>query len=302
MRLTKKRKSLMHTFIEIGIVTRDGAGVSAAMEGAFDIFRRHEKRYNFFDPRSVLSKLNRRRTGKLSRELSTMLGTCLSMSEKSGGAFDITVGPLLRLWDFGAESPRIPEDREIRDILPLVDYRRITLDDNHLTLPEGVNLDLSGVVKGFAVDDACRFLRRRGFSHAMVNGGRNIRVLGKNKRGEAWRIGIVNPRNEEELVGILTLDDESVATSGDYENFFFLDGTRYHHLLDPKTGRPVSTCMSATVISPRAALADILSTTAFVLGPDRGKELLVEMGCQGVFITESGIEATKGLEGKLQLL
>ncbi|MDQ7824852.1 MAG: FAD:protein FMN transferase [Candidatus Eremiobacteraeota bacterium] len=301
--LMKDTRDMMHTFIEISLAGDDGDATRDLLEKGFKIFKRYEKRYNFFDPASTLSRLNRsRRPFKASRELFRMLKVCLSISRISHGAFDITVGPLVKLWDFSAPDPRIPEDQEIKRVLKTIGYRTITLTDDRIEKKPGIRIDLSGVVKGFAVDDACDFFIKKGIGQAMVNGGRNIRVIGRTMRQEPWRIGILNPRNQEELMAVLSLEDEAVATSGDYENYFIKNGVWYHHLLDPATGHPVSHCQSATVISRSAALTDMLSTTAFILGPDKGMPVLKAFGCEGVFITKEGILSTPGIGKKLEIL
>ncbi len=301
--IVKDTRDMMHTFIEISLAGNDDKTTRELLEKGFNIFKRYEKRYNFFDPASTLCSLNRsRRPFKASQELYRMLQMCLSISEKSRGAFDITVGPLVRLWDFSSPDPEVPHDLDIKRVLETIGYRNITLTRDRIEKKPGIQIDLSGVVKGFAVDEACDFFIKKGIRQAMVNGGRNIRVIGRNMRGEPWRIGILNPRNPEELLAVLSIEDEAVATSGDYENYFVKNGVRYHHLLDPATGHPVSHCQSATVLSRSAAMTDMLSTTAFVLGPEKGKPVLEAFGCEGVFITEEGISSTPGIGKKLEIL
>lgn len=296
---------LMHTYIEIKVVDSNTLLAQSALDGAFQIFTEYESKYNFYNPESILSKINRGQAGQLQLppELDDILTRCLTISAKSGGAFDITVGPLVRLWNFGAQDPRIPEESQIKKLLPLVGYRRISIKEGKLQVKPGTSIDLSGAIKGFAVDRASEYLIKKGISSAMVNGGGNIRVIGKNIKGLPWKLGIVDPRATDEIVGYLYLDDDSTSTSGDYQSFFIKDGKRYHHLLDPHTGYPVdSGCSGVTIVSKSAATADMLSTTAFVLGPEKGMQLLKEMDCQGIFITGEDIRLTPGLGKKVEIL
>jgi FAD:protein FMN transferase len=297
------QRFIMHTYIEIKIIDDNALEAQKDMEEAFQIFRDYESKYNFHDPGSLLNKINGsdKPVHNIPPELYRMLDLSYVVSEKSSGAFNINVGPLIRLWNFGARNPEIPEAKKIQELLPQVNAPSFSLRNGMLYKKPGACLDLSGVVKGFAVDAACDYLISRGISRAMVNAGGNIRTIGRSIRGEPWKIGIVDPRSTGRILGQIRLEGDGVATSGDYFRFFMKDGIRYHHLLDPHTGYPSSGCISVTVVAKSAGVADVLSTAAFVLGPEKGKKLLREMGCEGIFITDSKIDVTSGLAGNIKI-
>lgn len=297
-------RPIMHATIELKIIHDDPVLIREAMDEVFQLFKEYEAKYNFYDPKSLLTSINREpeKTHTLIPEFYHILQTALMVSEKSDGAYDMTVGPVVKLWDFGSPNPVVPPHDKIVELLSQVGYKRITLRDGTVTMKPGTSIDLSGAVKGFAADAGCEILKKRGITNAMVNAGRNIKVIGKNLEGESWKIAIADPRAAGKIIAIIDMENEAVATSGDYERYFIQDGKLYHHILDPRTGYPISGCISVTIISKHAAFTDLLSTASFVMGPERAKKVLQELECEGVFVTESGIEYTPGLAGKLTIL
>jgi len=297
-------RDMMHATIQLKIIHTNSAFARKVMNETFRLFKKYESSMNFYDPASELSLLNAHPGEKhqVSDELYGVLKDCCTVGERSGGAYDITIGPVVRVWDFGAEKPKVPSRQAIETLLPRVDFRAISLSDCAVAIRPGTSVDLSGAVKGFAADAGQRLFRKRGVKNGMVDAGRNIYLLGSNTEGARWRIGVAHPRKPDTLFAILHLSDEAVATSGDYERYFFENGVHYHHLLDPRTGYPTCECVSVTVVSKSAALTDMLSTAAFVLGPEKGKKLLAEMECDGLFVTRKGIEMTPGMESKIQFI
>ena len=199
----------------------------------------------------------------------------------SKGAFDVTVQPLVDLWGFyHVERAAVPQQSEIDAVLRTVGNDRMLLDARKgmLELKAATRVDLGGIAKGYAVDRALAVLRARGVAAALVNLGGNIGVMGHAPGGRPWVVGIQHPR-ENRLIGQIRFWRGAVATSGDYDRYFEADGKRYRHILDPRTGWPVEGIYALTVIAPNATAADALSTAAFVLGPQRGMELLDT--CQG---------------------
>ncbi|MEM9291142.1 MAG: FAD:protein FMN transferase [Acidobacteriota bacterium] len=209
----------------------------------------------------------------------------------SRGAFDPTVGPLVDLWGFGpsqrAES--LPGDDEVETLLQLVGYDKLVVTSSPATLRKlnpQLELDLSAIAKGYAVDLVAEELEQQGYSRYLVEVGGELRTAGVNARGEAWRIGIERPETgRRELQDIIALSGLSLATSGDYRNFYEIDGQRYSHTLDPRTGRPVThPGASVTVISDRCISADGYATALLALGPDDGFELAVEEELAALFL------------------
>ncbi len=207
----------------------------------------------------------------------------------TGGAFDVTVAPLVRLWGFGAPPPaNPPEPKQIADKLKLVDFRRIELASETVHLPAGMSIDLGGIGKGFAVDRAFEAVCRTGSIAAVLDLGGNMRVSGQAEAGRNWIIGVRNPFEKEHLVGRIALPDGmAVATSGNYERFVELGDRRYSHIIDPRTGYPVEGMAGVTVVSPTATEADAFSTGLFVLGVQAGPKVLEQApGTEAIFIPD----------------
>ena len=283
-------------------------GGEDAIEEARRAVEEVERWADRYDPAAEVSRLNGRAGGgpvAVSPELAALLALSLEVARASGGAFDPTVEPLLAAYDFGGEHQRVPGEEELRELLARVDYRRVRLAGDSVEMPEGFAVDLGGVAKGYAADRALEAMRRAGARAGLVNIGGDIAVFGE-KGGGPWTIGIQHPRAPGGLFAVLELDGGAVATSGDYERFFIAEGVRYHHLLDPKTGRPARGLVSATVTAPNCTLADAYATAVFVLGPEEGPALLAaDDRLEGIFIYEDegglGYFMTEGLAGRLHV-
>lgn len=181
----------------------------------------------------------------------------------SGGAFDITVGPLSELWGFSSGAHRIPRPEEIKEAQRLIGMGKIRVEGSGLILNPGMKLDWGGIAKGWGVDLAASSLLNMGILDGFINAGGDLRCWGHNPDGKKWRIGVKNPRGKG-YVGVIETTNTGVATSGDYQRYFESDGRRYHHIFDPATGYPAQGKMSVTVIGPEVALCDALATALFV--------------------------------------
>lgn len=234
-----------------------------------------------------------------------VVGQSLDISEETGGAFDITIEPVVRLWGFGEETQAVPAQDALRRALGFVHWKSLRLAaENRIALEAGQSLDVGGVAKGYAADEAAAILASRGVSSALLDFGGNIRTLGAVKPdGTPWRIGIQNPFGKTgEAVAVITVGETSVVTSGVYERYFEENGTRYFHILDPKTGSPPRNgLMSVSVIGPRG---DGFSGGLFVMGLERGLALAEQtQDMEAVFITDNKeIFITSGLEGVFELV
>jgi thiamine biosynthesis lipoprotein len=196
------------------------------------------------------------------------------LSVASGGAFDITYDSVGYLYDFRARQR--PTDRQIEEQLGAVDYRHVVLDGAKRTIffkAKGVRINLGGIAKGYVVEKAAAMLRQRGVEHALLNAGGDTRVIG-DRRGQPWIVGIRHPRVADEVVTKLPLVDEAISTSGDYERYFEENGHRYHHIINPATGRPTEGILTVTVIGPDGTLTDGLDTAIFVMGAEKGLKLI----------------------------
>lgn len=287
-----------------------GKDASKATDEVFDRIGWLEKTMTINDSGSEIDKLNDmagKEGVKLSRESIFVLETAKKYSELSDGAFDVTVGPLVKSWGIFTENPRVPGKDEINNLLKLVDYKSIILDKSTLTAKlekPGQIADLGGIVKGYAGDEAVKIYKKYGIKSAYINLGGNVVVLGCKPDGTQWKVGVQNPRAENgKFIGILNLSDKTVVTSGDYERYFEKDGVRYHHILDPKTGYPSdSDLISTTIVADNSIDADALSTSAFVLGLDKGMKLIESLGgIDAVFITkDKKVFVTEGLKDKFK--
>ena len=243
---------------------------------------------------------------KVRADVIEVLDAALHYAELSGGAFDPSVGPLVRLWDIGAGTGRVPGEDELAAALDLVNRQDIVIDREAGTVflrREGMALDFGAIAKGYAADEAARIAREAGVKRAVFDFGGDIVVLGRRGRGRdqsPWRIGIQNPLSERgAYIGILNAYDKSVVTSGVYEQFFEEDGVRYHHILCPATGFPVNNgLLSVTVTADRSMSADALSTAVFVLGFEKGKTLINSIpGTEAIFIfDDNSVKITGGLK------
>lgn len=229
----------------------------------------------------------------ISEELVSLLRKALALGDSSGGAFDVTVGPLSRLWDFLAAQPRVPPPVEVRRAVELVGYRRVVLRDRTLFLPHrGMKLDLGAIGKGYAADRAADVLAERGVTRTIVDIGGNLAVRWDGTSGldsTVATISVRHPRREGVLLGSFRCGAGGISTSGDYQRCFLEGGVRYHHILDPATGYPASGVVSVTVVAPTAVDADALSTLVFVLGRVKGMEYIRKTpGVEGFFVYEQG--------------
>jgi thiamine biosynthesis lipoprotein len=272
----------LHTLTEIKVLCRNERRGRQAILAAFQRIKELEEKFNYFSPSSELSNINKNAYAaevKLSPDMHRILEQAVAGSRSTDGAFDITVTPVTRLYGFGTDSRRAPDAPELRQKIQSVGWQNIKLDAEKQTarlLNKDTLLDLGGLAKGYAVDEAVQTLRQHGITDALVNAGGNIYALGLN-RGQKWRIGIRRPRAAADSAQIIELNNEACATSGDYEQYF-LDASqrRISHIFNPRTGRPANLengLASVTVIAATAARADLLSTACFVLGEEKSKKI-----------------------------
>lgn len=222
------------------------------------------------------------------------------ISIKTGGAFSVTIAPLSAQWDFTGGTKRVPDAESIHAALPLVNDSLIVLGENNtVTLPEGMSIDLGGIAKGYIADRLAAMIRGR-VTGATLNFGGNVFAVGSKADGSPFRIGIANPEDPGSAAAVVTVKDRSVVTSGTYQRCFTLDGQTYHHILDPETGMPAETGLaSASVIAQSSMDADALATACIVLGMEQAVALVEEMGLEALLITDEGdMIATPGLMEK----
>ncbi len=280
---------------------------------AMEQFNLIEKIFSDKRSDSQISLVNReayKRPVKVSREVFDLITTSFTFSELSGGAFDITVGPLVDLWKQAGDANNVPSDEQIKESLSKVGYKKLILNEADSSVRftvEGMRLDFGGIAKGYAVDLAVEAMLDSGAVGGMVDIGGNIRCFGKPpKEQEDWVIGVQNPNlsSPQQVIMILKLDDKSAATSGNYKRFVTIGGRHFSHIIDPRTGQTVEELSSVTIITEQATDADALSTSVTVMGAEDGMKLIEKIPLtDAIVITpapEYKIIKTKGVEKLLK--
>lgn len=238
---------------------------------------------------------------KVSPGACQVIRKALDFGHLSGGLFDVTIAPVVDVWGFGNNDvdPHLPSATTLKQTLPLVDYRQIHVqEDCRVTTGPGQRIDLGGIAKGYAADEAAKVLQKAGVKSALINLGGNIFVLGKKDNGKPWKFGIQDPLQPTgTMMGTIEIDNGALVTSGIYERFVEENGKKYHHILDPRTGYPVENNLAGVSITAPSGLdADALSTVVFMLGIDKGCELLAQFPDTGaIFISKNGEITTYGI-------
>jgi len=261
----------MGTFIK---VTAHDARAFAIV---FDEFRRLDKVFNLYDEESELALLNAKGELVVSEELFEVLQMSRAFYKATSGAFDVSVAPLALLWKQAIKEKVLPRPEAIEGARGRVGMDYVYLDPETRRvklLKVGVQLDLGALAKGYALDRAIARLKEAEITSVLVNAGGNVYCLGDNQ-GRPWQVAIRDPRHKGRIFGKMDLRDQAAATSGDYEQFVEIDGKRYNHIIDPKTGYPVENgAVSATIVATSAATADALATSCLLLDPARCRDLL----------------------------
>lgn len=210
----------------------------------------------------------------------------LYFSEKTKGYFDITIDPILKKWNYFKE-PTLPSQNEIEQLLPLVDYRKVKIKADTLLIPDSFSINLGGSAKGYALNIAKNILRKYGIRYALIEAGGDILLVGKKKGKKNWIIGIRNPREENGIIGTLSVHDCFVFTSGDYERYFLIKGKRYHHIVNPFTGYPAKEIASATVIVKDGVEGDCITTALVAMGIDKAKNYISNNNLEAIVVDTS---------------
>ena len=280
-----------------------------APEGLLDTLWQECGRYEHLLSHTVsgsdVDRINRAggETVQVDPETWAILQRATEISRLTDGAFSVTIAPLSTLWDFTGDTPRMPDDAQRFAALPLVDDTRLVLgEDNTVTLPEGMSIDLGGIAKGYIADRLSEMVRGK-VSGATLNFGGNVYALGNAPGAEGFNIGIAHPQSPDQAIAAIRVTDRSVVTSGTYQRCFEKDGKTYHHILDPRTGLPAETgLVSASIVAESSMTADALATACIALGEEDALRLLDAMGYDGLLIREDmTIVTTPGLKDKYPL-
>lgn len=295
----------MDTVLDIVVQTLNPDLANQSINKAFEEIQRLEQMLSVTIETSEITKINNNAGIEpviISPETFELLELGVKFAELTQGKFDITIKPLLDVFDWreGERTEALPDPALIAAAKELVNYKDLLLDRESMTAflkrPQ-MKIDLGGIAKGFIIDRAYDILIESGLEYGFINGGGDIRFLGPKHDGSAWRIGIRNPRGQGN-VGVVNLKGNSIVSSGDYERFFITkDGTRVHHIIDPHTGTSANYAKSVTVVATNATIADILSTALFMFPTDEAIQLAQNLQVEAIIITAEGkIVMTEGIK------
>jgi len=292
---------IMGTRIVVELWGDDATQAHAAIDAVMAEMVNIDNNMSTYKPESEVSRVNAgaaKAPMPISQELFDLLTTALEFSRITEGAFDITYASVGFMYDFHAHKK--PTEAEIESALPAVNYHHVVLDAKARTVfftQPGVRIDLGGIGKGYAVDRGIAILQQRGISHALVTAGGDSRIIG-DRFGKPWIVGIRHPDDKSRVIAKIPLVDTAMSTSGDYERYFDEDGVRYHHIIDPRTGKSASKVRSATILASTATRTDGLSKTAFVLGAEEAMKIYEKLDdVDAILVTPDGrVLYSKGLE------
>ncbi|MDA3811701.1 MAG: FAD:protein FMN transferase [Spirochaetaceae bacterium] len=277
------------------IITLYNGESQEIFKGAFDVIEKQDLLMSLQKGISELSKVNASsgiQAVSVSEDTYQVVQASKYYANLTMGAFDPTIAPLVELWGIGSDHEgQVPHKEEIEKMKSLIDYRKLEIsDDKRIFLKDkGMKIDLGGIAKGYIADVVKEYLISQGVKRGIINLGGNIIVIGSKPEGHPWKIGIQDPfESRGTYIGIAEVIDKTIVTSGIYERFFYVDGKRYHHILDPETGYPVENDLaSITIISEKSIDADALSTSLFVLGVEKGMDLIESIdNAEAVFVTK----------------
>ena len=295
-----REDAIMGTRIAVEVWHEDPAAAERAIDAVIAEMHRIDALMSVYKEDSQVSRVNRDAAAgpvKVDPELAALISRALEFSEMSDGAFDITYASVGYLYDYRAHKH--PTESQIQAALPGINWHHVAVDQVASTIrftQPGVRIDLGGIAKGYAVDTSIAILGKLGITNATVTAGGDSRILG-DRRGRPWIVGIRHPDDRNKVIARIPLEDAAISTSGDYERFFDEGGVRYHHIIDPKTGKSPHGIRSVTVIAPTSTIAEGLTKSVFVMGPERGLALIdARADVDAVVVTAEGkVLYSKGL-------
>ncbi len=301
----QKTESIMGTDVTITVVAPSSREGEAAIDAGMAELKRLDAMMSLYKDTSELTAVNLaagKNPVRVSPEMIEVVERATAISKLAGGVFDVTVGPLVVLWQIKLKEGSIPTDSEIARVRPLVNYRNIIIDKKASTIflkKSGMIMDFGGM-KGYTADRAADILRKRGINNAIIAVAGDIWVLGHREDGKPWRIGVQHPREHDKTLTVLDLSDKYISTSGDYERFVIKEKKRYHHIIDPRTGKPSKGVISATLIGDKGSVIDPLAKVPFILGPDEGMKIVKKVGAEAIIVDDTGkIYMTDGVKNLL---
>ena len=278
---------------------------TSVLDKAFDTLKDIHNKMNVDSPNSEASQINKsagRNYVKVSDNTFYVIEEAIKFSDLTKGKFDITIGPLVKLWGINTPSAHVPSADQIKEKLPLVNYKNILINEKDKSVKlktAGMSIDLGGIAKGYAGDAVAKELRKNGVKHAFINLGGNVLTVGPKVDGSTWNVGIQNPTTPRgDYFGIVSVADKAVVSSGIYERYFIKDGKIYHHIIDTSTGSPVDNNLaSVTIVTSMSINGDALAK-AFCMGIDNGLAFIEGIkGTEAIFVTrDKKVYVTKGIK------
>jgi len=305
--VVKRAQMQMGTLVSITVVARNEAVAHAAATAGFAEIRRLEKLLSTWISTSELSQVNASAGIKpihVSTETLTVVHRAMQAAEMTDGGFNIAIGPAVEAWSV-TDGQRIPEESELDALRPLVDLQAVHVDVQKQTIyldKAGMRIDVGGIGKGYAADQAVEALRRAGAIAGVVALSGDIKTFGRMPGGKKFPVGIQHPRKDGSVLAWIDLEDEAISTAGDYERFFERDGVRYHHILDPRTLQPARRCQSVTVVAREGIWADGLDTGIFVMGVELGMQLVEALpDVEAIIVDAEGhVYVSSGLRDRIR--
>ena len=263
----------MDTYMEL---TAYGKNSEDAVRAAKEEIERLDALLSTGNDKSEIGQLNKNKKGQISADTQYLLNRSLTIYEETDGAFDITIYPVMKAWGFTDDNFRVPDADELKDLLTLTDASDISYDKETLQIAfkkDGMQIDFGGIAKGYTSARIMDIFLACGIKSGLVNLGGNVQALGTKKDGSSWRVAVQDPQDTDQYLGVLSIQDKAMITSGGYERYFEQDGRTYHHIIDPKTGYPMENgLISVSIVTADGTLADGLSTSVFIMGKEAATE------------------------------
>ncbi len=302
--LSKKVLKLMGNRFEITVVDGDRLWADKRIDDAVEEIKRIEKLFTTFDESSQTNLINRNAgvtPVKVDKEVYDLIERSKKISTLTQGAFDITYGSIdKRLWNFDKTMTSLPDAQTAKKLVRLINYRNVILDEKNCSVflkEKGMRIGFGGIGKGYAAEKAKSLLQQKGVKSGIINAAGDLTAWGHQPNGKPWTIGIADPDTKRQAFSFLEITNTSIATSGNYEKFVLIDGKKYSHTIDPKTGLPVRGIKSVTIICPNAEIADAMATPVMIMGIKTGLDMLNQIkGIAGIVIDDNDkIYTTKNI-------
>lgn len=284
---------LMGSRFEITAVSNDETKARQAIQAGIDEIKRIERLISSWDANSQTSQVTKNagiQPIKVDRELFNLIRRSNKISKLTHGAFDISYASMDKIWKFDGSMKQMPDSTAVAASVAKINYKNIILNEEKQTVylkEKGMKIGFGAIGKGYAANKALGVMSKMGLNGALVNASGDLITWGKDEKGKAWKIGISNPKEKEQIYSWLEIGETAVVTSGNYEKFVSFNGERYSHIIDPRTGYPVKGLSSVTIICPNAELADALATSVFVMGQENGLALINHLkGIECILVTD----------------